>query len=180
MSAGSFWTQPAGEVHITSAKGAENIAYIEIDAGPYLVLPAEEASDNGERPVNSHRSNLVWLDAANTSWIQPSKGQASAEIAFLWDSVEKRKIVGTALKLPSGFDGQILCSAAILRGVVIEGQAEYRNPQALKTKTLEPGSYFGSKGNGNHHLRNTSSGDCLVYIRTNGKYFVNSPTSPGQ
>ena len=44
---GSFWTQPAGEVHITAASGSKNLAYIEIDGGPYLVLPSEDASDQG-------------------------------------------------------------------------------------------------------------------------------------
>ena len=34
MPARSFWTQPAGAPHITSAKGSENIAYVEIDSGP--------------------------------------------------------------------------------------------------------------------------------------------------
>ncbi|NND00731.1 MAG: DUF4437 domain-containing protein, partial [Gammaproteobacteria bacterium] len=39
MPAGSFWTQPKGESHITAAKGARNIALVEIDQGPYLVQP---------------------------------------------------------------------------------------------------------------------------------------------
>lgn len=36
MPAGSYWTQPAGEAHITSAAGDFNMAYIEIQNGPYL------------------------------------------------------------------------------------------------------------------------------------------------
>ncbi|MET0000674.1 MAG: DUF4437 domain-containing protein, partial [Candidatus Thiodiazotropha lotti] len=52
MPAGSFWTQPKGEVHITSAKGSTNIALVEIERGPYLVLPVEKAFDAGERPIN--------------------------------------------------------------------------------------------------------------------------------
>ena len=35
MPVGSFLTQPAGEVHITSAKGDVNIALVEIDTSPY-------------------------------------------------------------------------------------------------------------------------------------------------
>lgn len=31
---GSFWMQPAGEAHITAAKGSKNLAYIEIEKGP--------------------------------------------------------------------------------------------------------------------------------------------------
>ena len=59
---GSFWTQPKGEVHITAAKGTTNVAYIEIEEGPYLVLPTEEAFDSGERPINVDASNIVWID----------------------------------------------------------------------------------------------------------------------
>ena len=62
MPAGSFWTQPKGEVHITAARGATNVALVEVDKGPYLVLPIEEAFDSGKRPVNVDASNIVWVD----------------------------------------------------------------------------------------------------------------------
>ncbi len=39
---GSFRTQPAGEIRITSSRGA-GVAYIEIEEGPYFVLPEEQA-----------------------------------------------------------------------------------------------------------------------------------------
>ena len=67
MPAGSFWTQPAGEPHITAAKADENVAFIEIDHGPYLVKPADKAFDNGERPINVDRSNIVWTAQAEVS-----------------------------------------------------------------------------------------------------------------
>lgn len=38
MEVGSYWTQPAGEVHITAARGS-SIGYVEIQSGPYLVKP---------------------------------------------------------------------------------------------------------------------------------------------
>ena len=60
MPVGSFWTQPAGESHITSAKGEGTMAYIEIDNGPYLVKPTTESFDDGERPINIDASNIVW------------------------------------------------------------------------------------------------------------------------
>ena len=44
MPAGSFWTQPRGESHITAASGDSNVAYIEIEDGPYLVRPVDDAS----------------------------------------------------------------------------------------------------------------------------------------
>ncbi|WP_081485539.1 DUF4437 domain-containing protein [Bernardetia litoralis] len=62
MPMGSFWTQPTGEAHITAAKGKENIALVEIDNGPYLVKPTDEAVDNGERPINIDASNIIWLN----------------------------------------------------------------------------------------------------------------------
>ena len=45
MPTGSYWTQPAGESHITSAKGKNNIALVEIDKGPYLVKPIKQKFD---------------------------------------------------------------------------------------------------------------------------------------
>ncbi|SMP67609.1 protein of unknown function, partial [Neorhodopirellula lusitana] len=86
MPAGSFWTQPAGAPHITAARGLTT-AYIEIDKGPYLVMPTEEAFDRGERPVNVDASNIVWLGPSSTTWIQSAATKAPAkqpQIAFLW------------------------------------------------------------------------------------------------
>ena len=74
MGPGSFWTQPAGEPHITTAgPGEKSTAFLEIFSGPYLVKPAPEAFDNGERPVNLEARNVVWLDASDVAWIdQPA------------------------------------------------------------------------------------------------------------
>ena len=70
MGPGSFWTQPAGENHITAARpGSSATAFLEILSGPYLVQPATEAFDNGERPINIASSNLVWMGADEFSWI---------------------------------------------------------------------------------------------------------------
>ncbi len=86
MPTGSYWTQPAGQVHITSANGP-SLVLVEIEKGPYLVLPPEQAFDRGEQPVNVVPANLVWLDAATTSWIDATPSgdsDASPQIAFLW------------------------------------------------------------------------------------------------
>ena len=69
MPAGSFWTQPKGGVHITAAQGRDSLAYIEIEEGPYLVLPVEKEFHSGEIPINVDESNLIWLDASNIVWI---------------------------------------------------------------------------------------------------------------
>ncbi|MEM7013908.1 MAG: DUF4437 domain-containing protein [Verrucomicrobiota bacterium] len=166
MPKGSFWTQPAGEVHITAAKGDENVAFIEIESGPYLVLPSEDASDNGERPINVHPSNLVWLDSAHTTWIADS---ATAQIAFLWGKPENGETNGTFLKLPAGFDGQIRSDASVFRLVVIEGEVNTGKPEA---KTLEPGSYLRSDGPSTIRLTNEEDVPGVVYIRAEGVYQV--------
>lgn len=77
MPKGSFWTQPKGQVHITGAKGEAPLAYVEIEEGPYLVFPAKDAFQSQESPVNVDKSNLVWLDASDVSWVDQSGGTAA-------------------------------------------------------------------------------------------------------
>ena len=79
MPAGSFWTQPKGELHITAAKGKTNLALVEIDKGPYLVLPPDKAFDSGERPINVDSSNIVWV---NPPGMRPSTD--GPKLAYLW------------------------------------------------------------------------------------------------
>tara|TARA_R110002096_G_scaffold147220_11_gene306934 strand:- start:2738 stop:3670 length:933 start_codon:yes stop_codon:yes gene_type:complete len=174
MPQGSFWTQPAGEVHITAASGTDNMAYIEIERGPYLVLPTEEATDNGERPINVHQSNIVWLDATHITWIERTHpGAEGPEIAFLWGKPEEDEATGTLLKLPAGFRGEIRSGSSFFRSVVIEGQPSLRGTNETEAKTLEPGSYFRSKGPSSFHLTNEGDEATVLYLRTAGSYTVN-------
>lgn len=83
LTTGSFWTQPAGETHITAADGQENLIYLEIDSGPYLVLSEDKAFDNGERPINVDQRNLVWLEASDMEWLNKS----NVKIAHLRESL---------------------------------------------------------------------------------------------
>ncbi len=108
LPAGSFWTQPAGEVHITAADGERNLIYLEIDSGPYLVVATEEAFDNGERPVNLHEQNVVWLK------------RDRIEMAYLWGKTDAAN--GSFVKLPAGFHGHIE-NANGLKAVVVRGKA---------------------------------------------------------
>lgn len=175
MPSGSFWTQPAGEVHITAAKGEMNMAYIEIDHGPYLVWPPEKATDNGERPVNVHESNLVWLDAASTTWIEGSEGASAAggaKIAFVWGKPESGETNGTLLKLPAGFSGEIRSDGAALKAVVIKGQAVVRGSGAGESKTLDPGSYFSSEGTASHQIQLNDKQESILYLRAEGRFKV--------
>jgi len=117
MPAGSFWTQPKGEVHITAAKGATNVALVEIDKGPYLVLPPEKAFGSSERPINVDVSNIVWVDAPES----PGSGRGP-QVAYLWGSLQDGQSNGTFVKLPPGFAGKIHSQASTFRAVVIKGQ----------------------------------------------------------
>ena len=89
MGPGTFWTQPAGEVHITSARpGLGGTAFLEILEGPYLVQPGDQAFDNGERPLNLLRSNMMWMSADEFKWIAADAD--SPQVALLWGGSEPR------------------------------------------------------------------------------------------
>ena len=175
LPAGSFWTQPAGEVHITAADDTSNLAYIEIEAGPYLVLPAEEAFDNGERPVNVDKSNLVWLDASNIAWIDQAGVPASAngpKVAFLWGNPQDDQLNGTFVKLPAGFTGMMRSHGSTFRAVVIQGQPNHLLSGETDVKALKPGSYFGSAGETVHQIFCATGEECILYVRAEGKFDV--------
>lgn len=164
MPAGSFWTQPKGEVHITAAKGATNVALVEIDSGPYLVLPTEEAFDSGERPINVDASNIVWVDLPS---MQASTN--GPKVAYLWGKLLDGQSNGSFVKLPAGFRGKIHSHGTTFRAVVIKGQAQYLGDEV---KTLEPGSYFGSNGETVHEISSGEGAESVIYVRTNGMYEV--------
>ncbi|MEM7790504.1 MAG: DUF4437 domain-containing protein [Verrucomicrobiota bacterium] len=163
MSPGSFWTQPKGEVHITAAKGEENIALVEIDHGPYLVKHAEDAFDSGERPVNIDSSNIVWVTPHGLS---PDKD--GPKIAYLWRNPEEGQPNGTFIKLPADFQGQIQSKGSTFRVVSIQGKPAYNNGEKV---ILDPGSYFSSSGDATH-LISSEEGISVLYIRTNAPYRI--------
>lgn len=143
MPIGSFWTQPKGEVHITAAKGKRNIALVEIDKGPYLVLHKENKFDSGERPVNIVANNLVWINPKGYKL-----KNSFPKIAYLWGNIKEGSPNGTFLKLPSNFSGQIASHQLSFKAVVIRGSIVHNK---LKEK-LEAGSYFSSKNEFNHQV----------------------------
>ena len=166
LPSGSFWTQPAGESHITAANGEGNLIYLEIDSGPYLVQPSDEKFDNGERPVNLHRDNLVWLNNHDLHDIKAEGVKSS----FLWDS--NSTIGGTMVKLPVGFNGSISSQASEFRVVVISGEINYRANPKKAVKNLAAGSYIESSGKFSHNITNPTDREVTIYIRTNAKYQV--------
>lgn len=169
MKPGSFWTQPVGESHITSAKGEENIALVEIDKGPYLVKPISEAYDSGERPINIDVSNLVWLNNKKSNWVDPD---SKAEISFLLDSKDANGLQSLFLKIPQNYKGKIETEGTVLHAVLIKGVLNYIMPQNEEVKTLDAGSYFGATDRAIHEIINESSNDLVIYIRTNGEIKV--------
>lgn len=173
MPEGSFWTQPKGEVHITSAKGCNTLAYIEIEQGPYLVKPKDQAFDSGERPVNVDKSNIVWLGASDINWInKTSTLNDGVEVAFLWGNQEKGNLNGTFLKVPSKFNGKIYSDAATFKAIVINGKLQYNLSNEATEKILEPGSYFSSVGKFEHRISSKTDGESIIYIRTNDQYKI--------
>ena len=174
MPTGSFWTQPKGEAHITAAKGSTNVAYIEIEQGPYLVQPIEKTFDSGESSINVDASNIVWLDAANTTWIEQSTTSTAThwpKLAYLWGKPHNNQVHGTLVKLPAGFVGKINHHGSSFRAVVIKGQLQYQVNKA-EVKTLQPGSYFSSKGKSLHIISAKVAEESIIYLRTDGKFKV--------
>lgn len=164
MPAGSFWTQPKGEVHITAAKGKTNIALVEIDKGPYLVLPIEDAFDSGEKPINVDSSNIVWVNPPNMT-----SSPNGPKIAYLWGKLNAGQSNGTFIKLPAGFNGKLHSQGSIFRAVVIKGQTQYLGDSI---KTLDPGSYFSSKGDTVHKLSSKAGEEVIIYVRTDSEYNI--------
>lgn len=169
--AGSFWTQPVGEAHITAAQGANNVAYIEIDSGPYLVHPESEAFDNGERPINVDSSNLVWLNAADIAWLPAA--DSTAEVAFLWGNRKAEQLSGSMLKLPADFSGSIQSKASKFHAVVIQGKLDIAEAE----KALSAGSYFHLENGQSAAISASNESETIIYIRADGKYELISSSS---
>ena len=112
--------------------------FLEILSGPYLVKPADQAFDGGERPINVGARNIMWLGAEDAEWI----GHEGPKMAYLWGNVEDKGQNGTFLKLPSGYGGELSTSAPVMR-VAIQGQTTIQLSGESDTQSLAPGSYFG-------------------------------------
>ncbi|PXX29681.1 uncharacterized protein DUF4437 [Arenibacter sp. ARW7G5Y1] len=167
LPAGSYWQQPAGEAHITAADGEENLAFLDIQEGPYLVKPTSEAFDNGERPINVDKTNLVWLNDKDIEWVAE---KSNVQTAFLWGSYNVNQLRATFLKLPAGFNGSIKNLSPNFRAVVISGSLTHRFTIKDAKNILEPGSYFGVKENATPKL--STDKETIIYIRSNGKFKV--------
>lgn len=174
MGPGSFWTQPAGETHITAARaGSGAMAFLEIQEGPYLVQPSTDAFDNGERPLNLEASNVVWVSADQVRWLDSEAGSTASQtpqIAFLWGAPDDDTRNGSFLKLPTGYSGDLHGNDHWLRAVLIAGTASLTAPGETDAKSLEPGSYIGSKGGDAHTITCETKDGCVFYVHAKGRY----------
>ena len=163
MPAGSFWTQPRGAVHVTAASGRRNLAYVEIEEGPYLVMPVEEEFPTDEAPLNVAASNLVWIDP-------PGRPAAAGgpKLAYLWGKVQEGELNGTLVRLPAGFTGSLQSHGSTLVAVVIQGRARHRPTADSAPQTLEPGSALRSSGAASHRISCDPDDEVLLYVRTEG------------
>ncbi|KID55812.1 hypothetical protein JF50_15770 [Pseudoalteromonas luteoviolacea] len=165
MPKGSFWTQPAGESHITAANGNTNLIYLEIDSGPYLVKPMKQAFDNGERALNLHKNNIVWLYQKTLKYLNTPQVKA----VQLWGS--DSAVRGQMIKLPRQFSGVIASTSSEFRAVLISGKVSYRSSEQ-SVITLEAGSYFESTAKFDHIVTNLGNDDALLYIRADEQFEV--------
>ncbi|MFG0246012.1 MAG: DUF4437 domain-containing protein [Phycisphaerales bacterium JB052] len=175
LPSGSFWTQPAGDTHITAAQGQFNLAYIEIDEGPYLVKPTSEAFPSADVSINVDESNLVWLDASSISWVDlPNHGGAASgtKIAWLWGDPQDDQPSGSLVQLPAGFQGEIRSHAPSFHAVVIQGTVTLHGDNTAGWTELEPGSYFGRAQNPNTPIAVSAHHQVMLYIRTDGRYEI--------
>lgn len=164
----SFWTQPAGGIHITAAKGVESLAYIEIEDN-FTVLPVAKAFVSRENPVNIHASNIVWVDPRGNE-----SNDKRVKIAYLWQNHETPALNGQLVKLPKGFGGYLKGTEETMRVVVIEGNLAYRTKDNQGLISLEAGSYLGLSGNANPYLECSITDECVVYVRAQGVFRITS------
>lgn len=175
MDAGSFWTQPAGENHITAAKGENVLAFLEILKGPYLVKPEADQFVNGEHPINITSSNIIWLDQKDLNWITESETKSSnskAQISFLWGQPINNARNGSFIKISKGFNGIVTTKQDLFHAVMIQGKILHSNN--INSAILNPGSYIGLDQPGKLNISCQSDNDCILYVSTKGKYQISS------
>jgi hypothetical protein len=74
------------------------------------------------------------------------------------------------VKLPKGFSGSIAGKTFSFKLIVIKGNPKLQ--QGEKMVSLPAGSYLGSQGEYRHEISVDKDEDCIIYVRTAGKYTV--------
>lgn len=167
MPPGSYWTQPKGGVHITSAKGADTVAFIEIDDGPYLVRPVEAAFGSEEEIINTDVADLPWVDATSWSSTPGAAGPCGAPmpcVAPLWGAAGGSDPGAVLLKLAPGSGDEVAPTAGMFRVVTVAGRT--MTAGADGEVALDPGSLVTSGSA--VALACADGAECLLYLRTEG------------
>ena len=171
MGPGTFWTQPAGEIHITSARpGLGGTGFLEILEGPYLVQPGDQAFDNGERRLNLMQSNMVWMTADEFNWIEAD--EKGPKVALLWGDLSAGELSGSMLKLPSGFTGKGISEGGDINAVTVQGESDHAVLGLPSETRLSSGGFFGSDAGVEHQVSCEPQSECLLYVRTEGQFRV--------
>ncbi|MFC7292806.1 DUF4437 domain-containing protein [Hirschia litorea] len=173
MGPGAFWTQPAGEVHVTSARpGVGGTGFLEILEGPYLVQPSEKAFDNGEHPLNLMHSNMVWMSTNEMNWINTNDNTSGPQATLLWGDLSDGALSGSMIKLPSGYHATLSTNGGDLKAVVIQGKLSHVVEDVTTSKEIIAGSYFSSAEGVPHSLSCSTQNECMIYVRTDGQFSV--------
>ncbi len=147
MPPGSYWTQSAGGVHITSSRGA-SMALVEIDTGPYLVRPPSEASLETAGSVNTPSPDIGWHDDADgTARVAP------------WASRTAPGASATLMRISAGASASVPTVTGE-RNVVVSGSVHANGGQSL-----DPGSLIAARSDGTLRWECASGVDCVIYRR---------------
>jgi len=168
---GSYWTQAVGESHITAASGNDNLAYIEIDDGPYLVQPTTDAFESADRSVNIDASNLVWIDASEFVWGQASashESKSEPQVAHLWGDTRGDALRGVLIRIPAGTTVELRGDDMTCHAVVIQGHPTIQTARSTPPRSLEPGSYVGSSKHAAPRIAAPRNEATTIYARSNG------------
>ena len=158
MPPGSFWTQPEGGLHITAAQGA-SMVLVEVDDGPYLVHPPDQAREAPSAPLNLATSNLVWVPAdapghrVTYLWGDPLGGEGGAFVAW-----------------PAGGTTSISGHGASVTAVVVRGSVG-----ATPKASLRPGSLATSAS---LSLRCAEGPECVVYVKSSSRGIAVGDAAP--
>ena len=172
MPVGSFWTQPKGGPHITAARGPDVMAYIEIDDGPYLVRPVDQAFSTDEVPVNLVASKIDWADvvSSDVSRVPGPAGSTPLQVAGLWGDGRGDEPRGMMVQVAGGSAARVAAGGQGARIVVIQGQVEIGSNRSDAT-TLTPGSYLGLKDR-ETQVACEGSAPCMIYVHAKGSFVL--------
>ena len=117
-------------------------------------------------------SNIVWIDQP-----RPPTYVNRPKLAFLWGNHQVDQLNGTLVKLPAGFTGMMRSHGSTFRAVVVQGRLKHQVSGETNVKTMDPGSYFSSKGESMHQVSCAAGDECIIYVRMVGKFDV-TPAQP--